>query len=384
MERGKNTGWNGLAALACALLLLYGIAAKGQVNTQEPATNVSRQNTKNAMTPVPAEAEAESAAPAGVMTAQGYLAVFTRLQQDAQRKNRYKVNVQQQKQLDQVVEKLSELYPQSFEYHYAAYLNARLDTAAGHHLLEAYRLARARSDLLDDLASLSELKGDHNKKLDYCRQLDQKKVYDPLLYTYAMNLFLSLEQGAILFTQGEWDTHPLWVLQNVRRLRTDVTILQLDLLHQELYFNRMMAPLKLKKGAYQRFVNDKPAFFREVAAAKSSRPVYLSISLDQELISSLGNILYTTGLAMKLSDKPFDNVTVLLANWKSFDITAITTRSSNPDLNRMNGNYILPMGVLYRTALTNGNTAEADKLKQMMLAVAGNTGKRKEMEGFFD
>ncbi|MFO7721590.1 MAG: hypothetical protein R6V49_00035, partial [Bacteroidales bacterium] len=318
-----------------------------------------------------------------VMNAQGYFALFSQLQKESLRNDRYRVTPAQKKQLDQVVEKLEELYPQSFEYHYASYLNARHDTAAGFHLLEAHRLAPLRTELYNDLASHYELKGDQRKKLEYCRLLEQHKVYDPMLYQYARNLFGSLENGAILFTQGEWDTHPLWVLQHNRRIRTDVTILQLDLLHQEHYFNRMTVPLKLKKGAYQRFLNDKPAFFREVAASKTSRPVYLSLTIDQKVIGALGNILYTTGLAMKLSAKPFDNVPTLQSNWKSFDISSLTTRSSNPDLNRMNGNYILPMGVLYRQARATGNNAEAERLKQQMLILAGNAGKKKEMETFF-
>jgi hypothetical protein len=371
--------------IVLTLLLMFANAV-AQVTPVEPATNVSRQNTRNTISPaekVPAEAEDAAGATMGVMNAQGYFALFTQVRREAQAKNRYRAPQQHQKQLDQVVEKLGELYPNSFEYHYASYLNDRFDTAAGNHLLEAHRLAPLRTDLFDDLASHYELKGDQRKKLEYCRLLENNKVYDPAIYQYAQNLLASVEQGGILFTQGEWDTHPLWVLQHNRRFRTDVTILQLELLHQEQYFNRMTEPLKLKKGAFQRFVNDKPAFFREVAATKTTRGTYLSLTIDQQLIGALGNLLYTTGLAMKLSAKPFDNITILQANWKNFDLSLLTTRSANSDLNKLNGNYILPMGVMYRHAKESGNTTETEKLKQQMMAVAGNAGKKKEVEGLF-
>jgi hypothetical protein len=220
-----------------------------QINTQENLQN--QQNNaipavKKKQAPTAEPGVAEGMVPAAMNEA-GYLALFTKLRSEALAANRYRISAEKQKQLDQVVDKLAQMNTRSFEYHYASYLLNRFDTAAGSHLLEAYRLAPAHKELLPELTLFYEAKGEPQQQLRYCKLIQQQNLYDPYLYSYARNLLKSVEPGAFLITRGEWDTQPLWVLQKVQGVRTDVTILQMELLHQERYFNRAMAPFKLKK-----------------------------------------------------------------------------------------------------------------------------------------
>jgi len=358
-----------------------------QVNTQEKEKAL--QNQQNNAIPTVKKKQAPAVEPgvadgavAGTMSEAGYLAVYQKLRKEALAANRYHIAPAKQAQLNQVVEKLGEMNARSFEYHYASYLNARFDTAAGHHLLEAYRLAPANKELLPELTLFFEAKGEPAQQLRYCKLIQQQNLYDPYLYAYARNLLKSVEPGAFLITRGEWDTQPLWVLQKVQGIRTDVTILQMELLHQERYFNRAMAPFKLKKGAYKRFTTDKGAFFRELAEAGEKKPVYLSVTVEKQLLGKAAEHLYTTGLAMKLTTMPYDNLPVLKVNWSSFDQSALVPATLNPDLNRMAANYLLPMGLLYQHELSEGNRAGAEKLKQQMTTLAQKAGKTEELNRF--
>lgn len=138
---------------------------------------------------------------------------------------------------------------------------------------------------------------------------------------YAWNMLEPLGQNAIVFTNGDNDTFPLWYLQEVEGVRKDVRVVNLSLLNTHWYIRQLRdTGPKVKITLPETDINRLHAFMipesGEVILVKDimvrqilndnwdTRPVYIAVTVPETM--SLENHMMMEGLVYRLVEKEYD------------------------------------------------------------------------------
>jgi tetratricopeptide (TPR) repeat protein len=133
---------------------------------------------------------------------------------------------------------------------------------------------------------------------------------------YAYNMLAGVEPDAILFTNGDNDTYPLWYIQNVEHFRTDVRVTNLNLLNTPWYVKQLRdeeprVPISFTDVEID---NLRPVLLRNRRVARPAdlvvnhiiqetnwkRPIYFAVTVPQEHWEPYAEHLEMQGMIRRL------------------------------------------------------------------------------------
>lgn len=220
---------------------------------------------------------------------------------------------------------------------------------------------------------------------------------DWIAYDYGANILASCDENAILFTNGDNDTFPLWFLQEVEGLRRDVAVVNLSLLNTPWYWLQLkhgrhalpisMSDAEIERLTYGVILPDKRVFRAggltlELKAGQTlrvqdlgvlnlikdnnwQRPVYFAVTVSSENKIGLEDYLQMEGLVYRVlqqrAARPMDvpKTVDLLTNTYAYR-GVYDPKVLKPDNTiRLLSNYVAAFSMAGRELLTQGDTQTA-------------------------
>tara|TARA_R110002072_G_scaffold302402_2_gene485151 strand:- start:20087 stop:21226 length:1140 start_codon:yes stop_codon:yes gene_type:complete len=260
----------------------------------------------------------------------------------------------QQSRMDEAVNSLGLLAPNSFEYHYFKYTAGNYNLSLVSHLNEAEKLRPDNVDVLIHKTAYNIILGKKNESIAYANRVYASGRLSKSVVDYAEDILLSVPQNGTLITHGFDDFYGAFYSQGVNNVRPDVQIISLELLQSEEYRNR------LKKKGYvipsNKIVDVE--FFKKLCSDNSTKNISVSVTTPKEYLRTISKNLFLTGLVMIYSNTPKENFVENEKLWNTTLKKKLISNASNQKAKQLSANY-LPMLFILR----KGYNSTSNKLK---------------------
>ena len=183
----------------------------------------------------------------------------------------------------------------------------------------------------------------------------------------AYNMLQTCEPNSILFTNGDNDTFPLWYLQEVEQIRTDVVVANLSLLNTTWYVEQLRE--RYKDNPFIK-MSDKEIQSLDFKRWESKK---ISINAPKDSNNEIGKIEWELnptylGVALRTQDLMVLRI-INDNNWNRpiyFGVTVSPTSMLNLD------NYLQMEGLAYRLVNNSNQIINQNKMSDNLLSYIGD------------
>ncbi len=288
-----------------------------------------------------------------------------------------------------IVERAKAAVPNSFEYHYIVYWNSNHEPEAFEHLKKAYQINPERPETYDDFVAYYELsRNQHQFKL-FCEKWFDSNDMSPNLYAWAFNVLNSIDdENAILITEGDNDTFPLWVLQQVKDVKPNVAVLNASLLMEDDYRNKRFKELGIKpldQNPKQMPYKEYREILTKHLIEHGNRAIYFPITANQKYYKAYEADMYMVGMVYKWCANDFDNIAVLKKNYEQNFMLDYLKLSMFNDISQSimdhaNGSYLAPFITLHNHYEEAGEAAKKTEIESLIYTIAKSSNQTEQID----
>ncbi len=255
-----------------------------------------------------------------------------------QNRSRRSSNQHEENQINNAVELMREMDDNSFEYNYFKYISGNYDVSLFPFLKKANRLKPQSSDVQTQMAAYYLIKENDEQADIFINSLFENHTISTALIDYGQDLLASIPKNGTLITHGVEDTYAVVFLQLSMGLRSDVEVVSLELLQSEMYRDH------LKVKGYILPLSDfvDVNYYAEFCSLNEEKNISTSLTVPREYLQTLPQKQFITGLVMRYSSKPVDNVNLNINLWK-YELRYLILENSNDVKSKELSSNYLPM-----------------------------------------
>lgn len=215
----------------------------------------------------------------------------TKIQSSTQKTQRTPTPEMQQA-LDEKVDDLNEIAPNSFEYHLFNYSSGNYDVNREESLNIIYNQQPGNIEVLKLTSANAIVKGDTLNAKKYLNQLEFKNVIQQETIDYTADVIKSAEGNSTLITHGFNDSYGAYQNQLNKNQQTDIDVISLDFMQSQSY--RDVLTTKGYDVPVQKEVNVN--YLKSFCELNADKNIAISMTLPKEYLLPLQSKLYTCGL----------------------------------------------------------------------------------------
>lgn len=275
--------------------------------------------------------------------------------------------------------------PETFEGNHLYWWQQGLGSNKVEYLEKAHKISPNDPRAFDDLLINYELKRNKEGVKNICNKMYDGNELAPSILNWGYNLLSGLDKNAVIFTHGDNDTYALWIIQNAKEHRKDVTVINTSLILLDEYRKHITDELGLPEIELEKTAEGQMNVCKAILTNDKDVPVYVAVTaISQFSEPSIKENLYLTGLAYKYCKTSFNNMGTIQRNFeKRYLLDHLKVNFGyhlgNDVARNIEGLYLPSLIKLYKHYSESENLSRKAEVEELIIRISERTGQQSEV-----